>query len=132
MSVGRLTKNGSSTPARTPHCHNTSATMPMPICQARTDVRAAASFRRATACLRNPLALDHFLTKIGPYRAIQIDESGLRPKIEEVARPAEGDGVLRDDAARRTGRQHDHFVGERERFFEIVRHEDDGLPRSLP
>jgi len=76
------------------------------------------------------LALDDFFAKHGPEGAIEIDERGRRPQLHQIARAIERHRMAGDDAARRTGGEHDHFVGERDRFFEIVGDEEDGL--SLP
>src|SRR2546428_7128342 len=127
MSLGRLTKNGSSTPARTPHCHTASATTAMAICHANTvarDATAGLAMQRLPAAL----ALDHFLAKIGPHRSIQLDERRLRPKIEQIARPLERHPMARHNPACGSSRQHDNLVGQRDGFLEIVRDKDHCFP----
>src|SRR3989475_2673165 len=128
MSLGRLTKKGSSSFARTPSCHAAITKAAMAICQPITVARDAGGL--ATTHLAAALALDDFLAQVGPDRSIEVKECRLHAQIEQVARAAERDAVPRHDAARRAGRQDDDVIGERDGLFEIVRDEDHGLARG--
>src|SRR5947209_1192976 len=129
MALGRLTKNGSRSFARTPDSQAATTRMAMAICQRRTVVRRGSVTRH----VRARLASDDFLSQIRPDRSVQLDEARLRPEIEQIARPTERNAMARHDTACRPGREDDHFVGERDGFLEIVRHEDDGFScRRLP
>src|SRR5437660_11439423 len=113
MSLGRLTQNGSSSRTWTPHCHSASPATAIAICHIATVARDRAGGALATLRSGSALTLDHFLTKTGPDRAIQLDERRLGAQVEKIARAVESNGVPGDDPARRSGRHHDCFIGRR-------------------
>src|SRR5206468_12118811 len=119
MSLGRLTKNGSRTLARTPHCQRTRTPAAMATCQNNTTTRDGCDRWFTPSAISAPTP-DDFLAQVGPHASIQIDEGRLRTQIEQVARTIERDAMMRHDAACRAGRQHDHLVGERDRLLELV------------
>src|SRR5262249_945080 len=131
MSLGRLTKNGSRTPSDTSVCHNASSAAPSASCDARTSARDEVSPlsppASATEALAGTTAPDHLFAQHGPDGAIQIDERRRGPQLHEIARASERDVMLRDHMGAGAGRQDHDLVGERDRFFEIMRHEHYGL-----
>src|SRR4051812_26438105 len=90
MSEGRLTKKASSTFSDTSVCQSVSVATPNATCQKRTTVLAevagAAMGRPSATCLlHRALALDHFIAKHGPQRAVEIDERRQRPQRHQIA-----------------------------------------------
>ena len=129
MAVGRLTKNGSRSFSETRPCHSDSAQRPTAICQNAIVVRLASRASGSpTRRLGGPLAPDYFLAEHDPERAVEIDECGRRAQFHQVTGAIERHGLASHDVCGRAGGQHDDLVGERDRLFEIVRHEDDGFP----
>ena len=63
---------------------------------------------------------------------MQRDEARVAADLRDVARPRESDVEARDRSRRRTGRQHDHAIRQRDRLVEVVRDEEDGLALRLP
>src|SRR5258708_355345 len=132
MSDGRLTKNASSTFRDTSICQSVSKAAPKATRQNRTAGPKAPSFRVAAAASATPqlhrlLALDDFLAKHCPDRAIELDECRRRAQLHQIARPIERHRLARNDVRGRAGRKDDDLVGQRDCFLEIVRHEYDGL-----
>src|SRR3989442_526320 len=140
MSLGRLTKNGSSSFSATSACHAPRNATPTASCQQRT-ARPEGRALRSPVELPAPLeregfsrasrftALHHFFAEHGPDAAIEIDERRQRAQLHQIARPLERHVVLRDDVRGGAGGENDDPIGERDRFLEIVRDEDDRLLR---
>src|SRR6266567_3451942 len=130
MSVGRLTKNESSSLSETSPCQSPSPRMPTNACQnstvARLNVRAS-----TTPGLRAALALADLAAQHNPHGAVQVDERRSRAQFHHLARAVEGDRVTRDNPAGGTGGKDDHFIRERDRFLEIVSDEQHRLARAL-
>src|SRR5580765_1422169 len=94
MSDGRLTKKASSTFSETSVCQSVSATAPTATRQNRTagPVGSAPGTAGAASATRLPrwlLALDDFLAKHRPDRAIEVDERRRRAQLHQVARTIE-------------------------------------------
>src|SRR5579862_7447678 len=115
MALGRLTKNGSSSFSVTRSCHVPTIAMP------------TASWPIRTARRSGTPAPEDFVTQHRPQIAIEIEKRRLRAQFEHVARTIERHRVARNDMARRPRREHDDFVGERDRLFEIVGDKEHGL-----
>src|SRR5207247_7140694 len=102
MSVGRLTKNGSSSFSETSRCQRPSPTMPTKPCQnstvPRLNVRAS-----PTPDLRAALTLADLAAQHAPHRAVQLDERRGRTQFHHVARAIERDRVTPDNPAGGTG-----------------------------
>src|SRR5262245_22476879 len=134
MSLGRLTKNGSSTLTETSACHAPRNATPMASCQKRTTPGPKGPglrperepFRRASRFT----ALDHFLAEDCPDASKEIDERRQRAQLHQVARPLERDVVLRDHVRGGTGREDDDAIGERDGLLEIVGDEHDRFSRG--
>src|SRR5262245_49118335 len=114
ISLGLLTKKGSITRAAAAASHPLRKTIATPARQAATADRSDTG----DLCL----ALDDFLAKHRPDRAVDRFKRRRGAQIEQIARPLQLDHVSGDDAARGAGRQDDDLVGERDRFVEIVRY----------
>src|SRR6266487_290812 len=130
MSVGRLTKKGSSSFSDTSPCQRASASTPTTICQKNTAARLIA-LTSSTAHPHLPLTFQHLAPQHTPQRPVQIDEGRRRAQLHHVAWAIERHAMTRDDAARGTSGKHNDFVSQRDRFFEIVSDEENGLARGL-
>src|SRR5258706_8396279 len=73
----------------------------------------------------------HFLAQVVPDRARDVDELLLVADLARHARTRDVDVVDRLDGGR-AGCQHIDLVGERDRFLEVVGHENDGRLRLRP
>src|SRR5262245_17380895 len=124
---GWLTKNGSSRPAATSDCQSERKTTATTTCQKTTAARRSAMRR-----LHPTLTAKDFSPQYGPDRPVNLHEPRLRPQFHQIAGPLERYRMARYHTARRPGREHDDFVGERDRLLQIVRDEDDGLLRRVP
>src|SRR6267378_2202204 len=120
---GRLTKYGSMTPARAP------ASQPSTIAP-RSRTRPTAS-RNPSDPRRARIALLDFIAEVLPDLLVEPRELLAEADLDHVARPRQRDRVAGLHAAR-TGRQHDHLVGERDRFFQIVGDEEHRVARLRP
>ena len=96
---------------------------PPPSSSACADARAIARVSAARLA-HSPSAL---LPSASARSRVQLDEARRHPDLGHVARPRQIDRELADRVRRRSGRQHDHAVGERDRFLEIVRDEQHRL-----
>ena len=133
MSLGLLKKNESRMPVRAPHSHAISSIMPE---EQPPEQDAARRFRSAAhgspgACPRF-VALQHFLPQIAPDRREQLVESSIQLDVDQISGTVEIHRIAADDTAGGTGRQHEHFVRQRDGLFQVVRDEDDGLVRVCP
>src|SRR6516162_1774873 len=129
MSDGRLTKKASRIFHDTRTCQSVSAATPTATCQnSTTDRRTTPSLRPAIP--HRLLTLDHFLAQHRPDRAVEIDKSWRRPQFHERSGTIERDGVTRNNVRGRSSGKHHDLVSKSDRFFKIVRHEHDRLPRS--
>src|SRR5262245_57169669 len=121
--VGRLTKYGSITPIRVPASQ--AAAM-----AASTAIRPAVS-RSRSATGRPGIALLDFVAQIFPDLLVESGELRVEPDLDDVARARQRDRIAGLDSAG-AGGEHDHLVGERDRFFEIVRDEQHRVARVGP
>src|SRR5207302_4202604 len=73
----------------------------------------------------------HLIAKLTPDGLVDLGKARLEPNLGDVARPRQVDGKR---ALHRSGtRRHDHHaIGKRDRFLEVVRHEDDRRRRRCP
>src|SRR6266478_3004647 len=140
-SLGRLKKNGSrivsadrvcQLPIKKTKVKICSATMaPRPTLRRVLEVASVWSRRAGLSGLPSIVLPFDLVTQIGPDLAVEVHEFGVEANLGDVAGARQVDVV---DALepRRPGGEHNHLVGERDRLFEIVSDEEDGLPGFLP
>src|SRR2546422_9748987 len=120
---GRLTKYGSMRPARAP------ASQPRTMA-ARSRTRPTAS-RTASDPRRARIALLDFIAEVLPDLLVEPRELLAEANLDHVARPRQRDRIAGLDPTRARG-EHDHLVGERDRFLEIVGDEEHRVARVRP
>src|SRR5262252_7469055 len=69
------------------------------------------------------IALQDLVLHLVPDLRVQLDETWRKTYLIDVARPRQVDRIFPDRPSRRSGREHDHAVGERNGLLEIVRDE---------
>src|SRR5437879_6159021 len=141
MSLGRLKKNGSRMPSAESVCQVPIRKTKVKICSAtmaprpslRRVLEVASVSPRSDGLSGLPRIVLPFdlVAQIGPDLAVEAHELRIEADLGDVARARQVDIV---DALepRRPGGEHDHLVSERDRLFEIVGDEEDGLPGLLP
>src|SRR4051812_45767821 len=71
------------------------------------------------------ITFEHFLFHRLPDFGVQLNEPWRHADFRNVARPRQVDRKLADRAGGRARGKHDHAIGQRDRFFEIVGDEND-------
>src|SRR5918996_4104442 len=130
MSTGRLKKNGSSSLNETSPSQSASAAKPTTPCQATTAAplgERAYARPSATAYLGVHLTLHHLAAQDAPHGPVKVDERRRGAELHHIAWTIERHRVARDDTAGGTGRENDDFVGQRNRFLEVVSDEEHRL-----
>src|SRR5258708_39549554 len=85
---------------------------------------ARAAYRRSRSDLRPArVALLDFISQILPDLLVQPCELLAEPDLHDIPGPRDGDRVARLDPPRARG-EHDHLVGERDGFLEVVGDEE--------
>src|SRR4051794_9867556 len=112
MSVGRLKKNLSITPASTRPCHVASRTAAKSTCQTIIGMLRLVEVAFIT--------LQNLLPQIRPDHSVQFGESLVRFDIHQVSRAWEGHVMFGNNAAGGAGREHHDLVGQRYRLFKVM------------
>src|SRR5579862_5868249 len=119
MSLGRLKKNRSSFPAVASACHSASTPAPR---------RTWASARLYLDCI----ALEHLLAQSRPDETVELREPRLGSNVDQITGTGKIDRVTSYNPAGGTRRENRDFIGEGDRFFQVMRDEQNRGARIRP
>ena len=78
------------------------------------------------------MRLQHFMLEGLPDRRVQFDKAWMQTYLLDIPRPRQVDVEFANRMASGTRRQHYNTIGERDRLFEVMRHEENSADILRP